>query len=92
MTRSWPDKDPDDTRRYGMDWQDVLADGDSLLAVEWSATPSGLTLSEAAIDGTEASTLIEGGTAGTTYRVTCRATTAEGEQMDRSLSLFVISR
>jgi hypothetical protein len=93
-TRAWPDKDPDAVWPYGMNLQGNLPEGEALVAVEWSATPSGLTFSDAEIDDTGfiASTTISGGAEGTNYRVTCRFTTTSGYSDDRSLPLFVISR
>lgn len=89
---SWPNKDPQDVLDYAIDWTAALDAGDALDVVEWSAEPTGLLLGEHAEDGGKASVWIEGGAAGTTYSVTCRATTTAGRQMDRSARLFVTER
>lgn len=89
---SWPNKDPSDRLDYAIDWTAHLDTGDTLSAVEWSVTPAGLTLGAHNEDGNKASVWIEGGLAGTTYTVTCRAVTTAGRQYDRSARLFVTDR
>lgn len=81
-------KDPDATERFGVNWIDRL-DGATLSSVAWSATPSGLTLSGASNDTTSASTLVAGGVLGTTYLLTCRATTSDSQVLDYTLALVV---
>jgi hypothetical protein len=81
-------KDPDATERYGVDWVDRL-NGATISSVTWTSSPSGLTLSGATSDTTSASTLVAGGVLGTTYLLTCRATTSDSQVLDYTLALLV---
>lgn len=91
----WIAKDPDAVLDYGIDWADWLAAGidptDTLATSSWTAT-SGITASAPQLDGTVASCLVSGGTAGQTYTVTNRITTANGRTEDRSFRVKVAER
>ena len=85
-------KDPDAIERFGVDWSARLdVDGATLSTVTWSATPSGLTLSSPTNDDTTASTLVAGGTVGSTYALLCRVTTSDGQTLDHTLTLLIQS-
>ncbi len=91
--------DPDDKRRYSLDWAALLASGDSLSAVacavvEGTATISatssggGTTATGLSLAGTVATVWVLAATAGT-VRLRWRATTAAGEQLDVTTTLGV---
>ena len=85
-------KDPDAVERFGVDWAARLdVDGATLTNVTWSATPTGLTLSGASNNDTKASTLVAGGTVGSTYELLCRVTTSDGQTLDHTLTLLIQS-
>lgn len=88
----WPNKDPSDIIDHGIDWTEHLPADDTIATVAWSVEPAGLTPGAQALVGNVASVWLSGGTAGTTYRVTCRVTTTGGRQMDRSALIFVTER
>lgn len=91
----WIAKDPDAVTDYGIDWADWLAEStdptDTLLTSAWSSD-AGITTSAPQLDGTVASCLISGGSAGTTYTVTNRITTTNGRTEDRSFRVKVAER
>ena len=90
---AWENKDPDETKRYTLDFTRHLVAGDSLATATWSAAPSGLTLGTSSISGNKATVWISAGSAATrTYSVQCRATTADGETLDWTETLFVTER
>lgn len=82
-------KDPDTTERFGVNWIDRLGSGVTISSASWSATPSGLTLSGATNDDTSASTLVAGGIVGTTYLLTCRVSTSDGQTLEYTTALVV---
>jgi len=85
-------KDPDETRRFGVDWSAPLAvNSATISSVAWSAAPSGLTLSGESNDSTTASTLVAGGTLGSAYTLTCRATMSDGQILDFTLGILIAS-
>lgn len=91
--------DPDDKRRYSLDWAALLASGDTLASVacavvEGTATISatssggGTTASGLSLSGTTSTVWVLSATAGT-VRLRWRATTAAGEQLDCTTALGV---
>ena len=91
--------DPDDKRRYSLDWASLLATGDSLVSVDCavvegtatiSATSSGggTTATGLSLSGTTATVWVLAATAGT-VRLRWRASTAAGEQLDCTTTLGV---
>ena len=97
-TVKWVHKDPQDITVRGIDgWRDHLdlPDGETINnPPAWSATPAGLTLNGSAYDAGDdkASVRVSGGTAGTTYIVTCHVVTSDGQEFDRSAELYVRDR
>lgn len=105
--RTWFDKDPNDTVEVGQIWADWLGElgvAETLSTVSWSTT-TGLTLTNGKVNaearvidgttypiGTVALITLSGGTAGRTYRVTCRATTSLFNVVDRSFWVRVAER
>lgn len=88
---AWIPKDPDAVLDYGIDWSAWLAAGDSVETSAWTVA-SGLVGASPQLDGTVASIMISGGTAGQTYTVTNRITTANGRTEDRSFRVKVAER
>lgn len=99
----WIEKDANAVLDYHVCWSDWL-DGDTLTSATWTVQ-SGLTKDSQAInaspvdiDGTvhAASTVatawLSGGTAGTTYSVACRVTTAGGRTDERTFRVRVRDR
>lgn len=96
-------KDPSANLPYAINWADWLTNEDDTLATADWTVPAGLVKGDEEIaagvtkDGdtvpnAKAIVWLSGGTAGTTYRVSCRLTTAGGRVDDRSLSIYVMDR
>jgi len=79
-----PDSGPLD---YSVDFTSWLSSGDTVSTVSWSVSPSGPTLSSPSLSGAVATTKVTGGTLGDVYRLTARATSANGLIDDRSMEL-----
>lgn len=81
-------KDPDADRSFPIDWNDALADADSISVSNW-IVPAGLVFVSGAISGKRTSVRLSGGTDNTDYLVTNRITLASGEIDDRSIRIAV---
>lgn len=80
-------QDPSAIRAYQIEWAAILVPASDLpLTRVWSAVGSSgsLTVVDGGLDATRAVVTLSGGTAGVTYRVTCRLTTAFGDREERS--------
>lgn len=98
------DKDPNEVLDYVFDWAPASnhrrgADGDWLVGGDTISTrtvtaESGLTVASSAItdDSTSVTVWLSGGTAGTSYRVSCRVVTAGGRTGERSMLIRVVDR
>ena len=83
-------KDPNAVLDYSIDWTRWLA-GDQVAASEWIVA-SGLTKMADSKTSTSATVWLSGGTAGQSYIVTNRITTAAGRTEDRSFTIRVEER
>lgn len=83
-------KDPDAILDYAVDWSRWLA-GDTIAASVW-LVPTGLTKVSDSNTATRAIVWLSGGSAGVTYTVTNRITTAAGRTEDRSFAVRVEER
>jgi hypothetical protein len=83
-------KDPDAILDYAVDWSRWLA-GDTIAASVW-IVPAGLTKVTESNTPTKAIVWLSGGSAGQTYTVTNRITTAAGRTEDRSFTIRVEER
>ncbi len=98
MSYKWPDKDPDETIDYNIDWSRFLG-SDTISSVSWfidaangtktavSATDvvNGLQFVQSSNTTTVATTRLAQGTNNIRYRVTCQITTAGGLTFERSV-------
>lgn len=85
------EKDPAEKKDYTVDWTRHLGDTDTITASTWTVQ-AGLTQSAApapSFTAFEATIWLEGGTAGTEYRVTNRVTTTQGRIFERSIFISV---
>ncbi len=81
-------KDPNAILDYAVDWAEYLAGVDTILTSVW-IVPAGVTQASATNTSTRAVVWLSGGTAGTSYPVTNRITTAGGRTDDRTMILQV---
>ncbi len=82
-------KDPDDILNYTWDFSDWLGTGESISSYSFPDFPSGLTLVTDCNTSSAVTARISGGTAGTTYSITCRVVTDAGQTKDVTISLPV---
>lgn len=87
--RTWT-KDPNAVLDYTLDWTKWL-DGDTIDTATFTV-PNGLTLDDSTNDTVLATAWLSGGTAGTSYVVRCRITTAGLRTEDRSFTILVDDR
>lgn len=86
----FPDKDPDETLDYTLDWSRWLST-DTIQASTW-AVPDGLT-EDASSHGDDTATVwLSGGTVGTAYTLVNTITTTGGRVAERSVSLRIRSK
>ncbi len=90
MGASMPPKDPDAILDYGCKWLEWL-DGDTISSSTW-IVPSGLTEDSASHTTTTTTIWLSGGTAGQTYEVVNRITTAAGRKNDQTLEIPMLER
>ncbi|MCC6394787.1 MAG: hypothetical protein IT167_29610 [Bryobacterales bacterium] len=83
-------KDPNAVLDYSIDWTRWLAE-DQIVASEW-IVESGLTKMADSKTAASATLWLSGGTAGQSYIVTNRITTAAGRTEDRSFTIRVEER
>ena len=83
-------KDPNAVLDYTVDWTRWLA-GDQIATSDW-LVPTGLAKMADSKTGSTATVWLSGGTAGQSYTVTNRITTAAGRTEDRSFIVTVEER
>ncbi len=82
-------KDPDAVLDYLWDWSEWLtAVGDTIDTVTF-LPDTGITVESFTHTGTSATAWISGGTAGSSYSVTCRVMTAGGRTDDRTATFKI---
>lgn len=81
-------KDPNDVIDYDLDWSKWLRDGDTILVSDW-IVPAGITMNSETSTNTSSKIWLSGGTAGQSYSLTNRITTAQGRQKDRTITIRV---
>jgi len=106
MSYRWPNKDPDETLDYSIDWSRFLGSGVTLSSVEWyvdnadgdkTLIANGATIntiqnvSQTNTD-TVATINIGSGTANVEYKFYCRITDSSGSQAERVVKLRVKER
>jgi hypothetical protein len=70
-------KQPSDTMDYDIDYTDWLTTGDNVSSVVITKD-TGITVDSSFINDPRVKIWLSGGTAGTTYKVTCTMTSADG--------------
>ena len=87
-------KDPDEVLDYSMDWSARLPAGDTVESAVWTL-PTGITQpsgKSSQLAGSVTTVWLEGGTAGSDYRVSCRVTTVADRVFERSIIIMVRNR
>ena len=83
-------KDPNAILDYSIDWS-LWLDGDTIDTSVWTVA-AGITNAADSSTTTTATIWLSGGTAGTSYTVSNRITTADGRTEDRSMTISVVAR
>ena len=102
MSYKWPDKDPDETIDYSVDWSRFIPD-DTISAVTWFVNDAsdvkeqvsnteivnGLQFVQPSLSGKVATARFAAGTNNIKYKITCRILTGNGLTFERSIFLRV---
>lgn len=80
-------QDPADVLDYTWNWATWL--GDDTIASFLISASSGITVGQTAASDTAVTAWLSGGTAETSYTITCRITTALGRTKDVTITIFV---
>lgn len=81
-------KDPNAVIDYEIDWSKWLRGDDIVVTSEW-IVPAGITMDSESSDATTTTVWLSGGTAGSSYSLTNRITTAQGRTQDRTITIRV---
>lgn len=84
-------KDPNAVLDYGFDWSSWLQTGETISSATWTV-PTGITKTSQTESTTETIVWLSGGTAGTSYDVSCRIVTSQGRTDDRTMTIKVAER
>lgn len=85
-------KDPDAVLDYTIDWAAWLDDISDTITSHTVTAATGLTCSTSTVVGKTVIMWLSGGTAGTTYQVTCRVVTTGGRTEDQTIFVKCVSR
>jgi hypothetical protein len=85
------DKDPASVLDYQWDWSDWLPTDDTITSATVTAD-TGLTVDSSSTTTTTVTAWLSGGTAGTTYAVTCQIVTADERTDERTIRISVKDR
>lgn len=88
----WENKDPDANINYGVDWEEALSDGDTILQSEWSCDDADLAIGTSSIAGSVCSVWLSGGVDGVNYEVRNKITTYTGMIDERTIAIRVKER
>ena len=96
---NFTDKDPDETIRLGVDFANLLADGETISTATVSIrtaygvdTGTDMLSASETIDGSVIRQLITGGTSGMSYRISFGITTSTGQVLVEGADLRVSER
>lgn len=90
MTLAWPNKDPNAVLDYLIDWSAFL--GTDTIATSTWIVPTGITKDSDTRTTTTTTIWLSSGTAGHTYELTNRITTAGGRTDDRTVLIAVLEK
>jgi hypothetical protein len=93
MSLKWPSKDPDEVLDYKLDWLGTASDPGPLYGLSdiisnslW-VLPSGISKESDTHDDGSTTIWLSGGSAGETYQILNRITTADGRVFDQTVKL-----
>lgn len=83
-----PDKDPNESRAYAIDWSDHLG-SDTISTSDWAVVTGSVTISDETNTTTTATVLLAGGTIMETAELCNTMTTDGGETLEQSIRVRV---
>lgn len=91
MALTWPNKDPEETLDYELDWSDRLAEGDTIATSAWEITAGGDALVIDSDSNTDTTTTVwlSAGTLNKNYELTNTITTPGGRTHEQTVILKV---
>ena len=84
-------KDPAAVLDYGFDWNDWLADGETISTSTWTV-PTGITKDSDSKSDTATIIWLSGGTVDTTYLLTNKIVTSAARTDERSFQILMVQR
>lgn len=75
------DKTDKEVALYFITWDNALDPNEFIIQVDWSSEPNGLTFTDSLIVGQTTQVRIGSGIPGQTYRVRCRVTLAQSQEV-----------
>jgi len=91
MILIWPDKDPQETLDYRLNWRARIIPGDKIVSSAWS-TPEGITQGVSTYTDYTTTLWLSAGTLDSTYVFTNTITTEAGRIMEQSVQVTVVSK
>ena len=91
MILIWPDKDPQETLDYRINWRAGLEPGDKIVSSSWS-NPLNITVGQTTYTDTSTTIWLSDGIVGTTYQFTNTITTEAGRVLEQSVQITVVSK
>ncbi|QBZ72713.1 hypothetical protein PP304_gp091 [Gordonia phage Phendrix] len=87
-------KDPDAVLDYGLEWDDWVIGGDTIVSSSWevTGTDSSLVIDSDFQDVLTTGVWLSGGTVGSLYILTNHIETSAGREDDRSFSVYIVER
>ena len=80
---------PKDILYRAFDWQNWLADGETITVADVTCDDDAIIISDVSIDDSLVKYQVKGGVAGKAYTVSCQITTSAGETIERSIILVI---
>lgn len=91
MVLRWPDKDPNETLDYRLNWRARIPAGDSITTSVWSS-PAGITKGTNTYTTYTTTLWLSGGTTGETYTFTNTITTTQGRTLEQSVTITLVEK
>ena len=91
MILNWPDKDPQETLDYRLNWRARIVPGDRIISSVWSV-PAGITEGVSTFTDYTTTLWLSGGTVGSTYDFTNTVTTFGGRVMEQTVRVKLVNK
>lgn len=91
MILVWPNKDPQETLDYKLNWRSRILAGDKIIASEWT-DPVGITKGVNTYTDYVTTLWLSGGTVGDKYEFTNRVTTQQGRILEQTIQITAVTK